>query len=79
MKRLGTFSKDRSRPCTILVTLPRVWDARKALAKAPLLKTYDQNVYTSKGLSKTEIELENTILKKRRDELITAGVDPKKN
>ena len=73
MKRLGSFKKDRNRPRTIIVTLPHVWDVRKVLSKAPLLKNYVSKVYLSKSLSHPEIVMENAILKKRR-ELIESGI-----
>ena len=77
MKRLGPFKKDRNRPRTIIVTLPHVWDVRKVLSKAPLLKNYVSKVYLSKSLSHPEIVMENAILK--NDESSLSPEFPKKH
>ena len=76
IKRLGRFDKDRQRPRTILVTLKNIWDVRKIVAKSSSIRSYDKKVYISKALSKSEIEIENSLLKKRR-ELINSGVEAK--
>ena len=74
LKRLGAYKKERSRPRTLLITLPRVWDVRKVLSKAPMLKSYNEKVYLSKGLGEMEIKAENAALKRRR-ELINEGIE----
>ena len=42
-----------------------------------MLKTFAHRIYISPGLSPSEIELENKLLKKRRS-LITEGVEKKR-
>ena len=41
VRRLGKFDPDRSRPRTVLLTVSNIWEARKVLAKAPSLKSFE--------------------------------------
>ena len=69
MRRLGRFDKERSKPRSVLVSVPNCWDTRRILAKArekwKLLSDRVFNVLPS--LTKAESEQENMCLKKRRE------------
>jgi len=76
VQRLGKFDQERSAPRKLLVTFSTVWQAIKILNNAKLLKEFSYQVFVAPALSRTDLEIERTILKKRR-ELINDGVDPK--
>ena len=59
-------------PRTALVTVSTSWDAKRILDCAHLLKNFKSRVYISAALTKQEKEIENELLKKRR-ELINNG------
>ena len=60
------------RPRTALVTVSTSWDAKRILDRADLLKDFKSRVYISAALTKQEEEIENELLKKKR-ELIKNG------
>ena len=69
VRRLGRFDKERSKPRTVLVTVPNCWETRRILAKArekwKLLS--DLAFYVLPSLNKAESEKQNMCLKKRRE------------
>ena len=80
--RLGKYQPNATRPRTLLVKFKTELVVNKILARANKLRFYEGDgiqdkykVFISKSLSKTEQELENKLLKKRR-ELINEGNQP---
>ena len=77
IKRLGRPSPDNNRPGTLLITFHNPWDVRKVLAKAATLKEYkERKVFISKSMNRDERQIEDQLLKKRR-ELINNNVNPR--
>ena len=74
VRRLGRFDKERSKPRSVLVTVPNCWDTRRILAKAREKRKLlsDRGFYVLPSLTKAESEQENMCLKKRR-EMIANG------
>lgn len=76
VKRLGQPSSNSTgtkRPRMILVQFRNEWTANKCLSKGYMLKDHPFPVFIAKSLSKSEIEIEKTVLKKRA-ELINSGI-----
>ena len=69
VRRLGRFDKERSKPGSVLVTVPKCWDTWRVLAKAreKLKLLSDRVFYVLPSLTKAESEKENMCLKKRRE------------
>ena len=68
--KMGRPSPDNNRPRT-------PWDVRKVLAKAATLKEYkERKVFISKSMNRDERQIEDQLLKKRR-ELINNNVNPR--
>lgn len=73
LARIGTFSLLRSRP--LMIKLPSIWDVRKIIAKASLMKNYStQRIYISLALNEQD-RLKEKMLLKKRFELVSAGTD----
>ena len=79
IKRLGQMKKEKGtdRPRTILVTCQNEWEMRKVMSKAYLLKDFKDRLFLSRGLSPSQIKIENTLLRHRR-ELINSGTDSRR-
>lgn len=74
LKRVGIHSAEKCR--TLLVTVDSTMNKRLLLSAVAKLKTYQIPVFISRDLNYEERQLENSLLKKRR-ELINDGTDPK--
>ena len=79
LKMLGMFDKNRTKPRTLLVTSPRVYDARQILANAHKNRKQlaQKEVYLLPALNKENYVRENMCIKKRR-KIIDDGVPKEK-
>ena len=63
-------AENKNRPLVLRVSAP--WEKRRTLLSLYKLKGYEHKVFISKELTPDEQEIENNMLKKRRD-LIQSG------
>ena len=70
LRRLGKYAENKNRPLVLRVSAP--WVKRRILLPLYKLKSYEHKVFISKELTPDEREIENNMLKTRRD-LIQSG------
>ena len=63
--RLGKYAENKNRPLVLRVSAP--WEKRRILLSLLKLKSYKHRVFISKELTPDEQEIENNMLKTRRD------------
>ena len=68
--RLGKYAENKNRPLVLRVSAP--WEKRRILLSLLKLKSYKHKVFISKELTPDEQEIENNMLKTRRD-IIQSG------
>ena len=66
VRRFGRFDKERSKPRSVLVTVPNCWDTRRILTKAREKRKLlsDRGFFVLPSLTKAESEKENMCLMK---------------
>ena len=70
LRRLGKYAENKNCPLVLRVSAP--WEKRRFLLSLHKLKGYEHKVFISKELTPDEQEIENNMLKTRRD-LIQSG------
>ena len=71
VQRLGNFNSEKSGPTTQLLTLGNVWEARKTMSKALLLKNSRDKIDSPS--SSPEEQLKERMTVKRRREINNRG------
>jgi len=74
--RIGKYKEENKLPRRTLITFSSVWDRRKVVSNAYLLKNYNLQVYISPELTVADKAVEKTLMQKRW-ELIQSGTDKK--
>jgi len=74
--RIGKYKAENKQPRKILITFSSVWDRRKVVSNAHLLKDYKHQIYISPELTVADKAIEKTLMQKRW-ELIQSGTDKK--
>jgi len=74
--RIGKYKAENKQPRKLLITFSSVWDRRKVVSNAYLLKDYNHQIYISPELTAAD-KVTEKILMQKRWELIQSGTDKK--